>query len=133
MSLKGSCLCGDVRYEIDGELSAAMLCHCSICRKNNGAAFAVNAPLNAADFRLVSGQDQLRSYASSEAAKRYFCGHCGSPIYSERTTMPDTIRLRVGTLDDDTVIEKACHIFVDSKADWDEIHDDLPQFAERPT
>ncbi|MDO8827257.1 GFA family protein [Methylophaga sp.] len=132
MSLKGSCLCGGIRYEIDGELSPAMFCHCSKCRKSNGSAFALNAPFKSSDFKLLTGEHHLKSYASSEDARRFFCGTCGSPIYSMRISMPEVFRLRVGTLDDDIAIEKLCHIFVASKAAWDEIHDDLPQFAERP-
>jgi hypothetical protein len=133
MSLKGSCLCGGIRYEIDGELSPAMFCHCSICRKSNGSAFALNVPVKTSDFNLLAGENLLRSYASSEDAKRFFCETCGSPIYSQRISMPEILRLRVGTLDDDIAIEKICHIFVASKAAWDDIHDDLPQFSERPT
>ena len=132
MSLKGSCLCGGIRYEIDGDLSPAMFCHCSKCRKSNGSAFALNAPIKSSDFKLLSGEHLLRSYASSEDAKRFFCETCGSPIYSKRMSMPEILRLRVGTLDDDIAIEKVSHIFVASKAAWDDIHDDLPQFAERP-
>lgn len=125
-------MCGSIRYEIHGELGKAMFCHCQICRKSNGSAFALNAAINAADFKLVSGESDLRSYASSEDARRYFCEQCGSPIYSMRLSMPEVLRLRVGTLDNDITIEKDSHIFVASKAKWDEIHDGLPQFAERP-
>lgn len=132
MSLKGSCLCGGVHYEIDGDLSPAMFCHCRKCRKSNGSAFALNVPVKSSDFKFLSGEYLLRSYASSEDAKRFFCETCGSPIYSMRMSMPEILRLRVGTLDDDISIEKVSHIFVASKAAWDDIHDDLPQFAERP-
>jgi len=132
MSLKGSCLCGGIRYEIDGDLSPAMFCHCRKCRKSNGSAFALNVPVKSSDFKLLLGEHLLRSYASSEDAKRFFCETCGSPIYSKRMSMPKILRLRVGTLDDDIAIEKVSHIFVASKAVWDDIHDDLPQFAERP-
>lgn len=132
MSVKGSCLCGDIRYEIDGDLGPAMFCHCSICRKSNGSAFALNAAVHSSDFKLLTGEHHLKRYASSEDANRYFCETCGSPIYSQRLSMPDVLRLRVGTLDDEIPVEKASHIFVASKAAWDEIHDDLPQFAQRP-
>ena len=132
MSLTGSCLCGSIRYKIHAKLGNTMFCHCQICRKSNGSAFALNAAINTDDFELLSGESDLRSYASSEDARRHFCKQCGSPIYSMRLSMPEVLRLRVGTLDDDITIEKDSHIFVASKAKWDEIHDDLPQFAERP-
>ncbi len=80
--LKGSCLCGGVRYEIDGEITRIGLCHCSMCRKASGTAFAANAPVSQEHFHIVTGEDLLRSYASSEAKQRWFCSNCGSPIYS---------------------------------------------------
>lgn len=132
MALKGSCLCGAVGYEIDGELGKAMICHCGICRKSNGSAFAVNAPLAATTFRLVQGENSLGCYASSEDAQRYFCKNCGSPIYSARLSLPEMIRLRVGALDRDVPIEKGCHVYVASKAAWDDINDVLPQFSQLP-
>lgn len=131
MGLKGSCLCGGVQYEV-ADIGQAMYCHCQKCRKSNGTSFALNAPVKAADFKVLAGRELLKRYASSEDAGRYFCVDCGSPIYSQRLSMPDVLRLRVGTLDDDVALEKTAHIFVDSKAAWDDIHDDLPRFAERP-
>ncbi|WP_092831079.1 GFA family protein [Vreelandella subterranea] len=106
MTIKGSCLCSAVRYEINSELGNAMFCHCKICRKSNGSAFALNAAVNTSDFKLLEGENSLSSYASSEDARRYFCENCGSPIYSKRLSMPEVLRLRVGTLDDDIDIEK---------------------------
>lgn len=132
MSLHGSCLCGGIRYQIDGELSGAMFCHCQKCRKANGSAFAFNAPIAANNFKLLSGAELLQSFASSPDAKRYFCKNCGSPLYSQRSSAPEILSLRLGTLNDDIAINKVAHIFVGSKAAWDDIHDDLPQFAERP-
>ncbi|MCH1924839.1 GFA family protein [Shewanella sp. C32] len=132
MSLHGSCLCGSIHYQIDGELGDAMFCHCQKCRKANGSAFAFNAAVTASHFKLLSGADLLQSYASSPDAQRYFCKNCGSPLYSQRNSAPEILRLRLGTLDDDVAVNKTAHIFVGSKATWDDIHDDLPQFVERP-
>ncbi|POZ52458.1 GFA family protein [Methylovulum psychrotolerans] len=128
---KGSCLCGAVQYELQGDLGAAVYCHCSRCRKASGSAFASNAPVSAALFRLVEGTDQLKAFSTPEGVHRYFCSVCGSPIYSQREQFPDVLRLRLGTLD--TVISQGpqAHIYVGSKAQWYDIHDDLPQHPER--
>lgn len=128
---QGSCLCGTVQYQIDGALGPAVYCHCQRCRKAGGSAFAANAVVDAAAFRLVGGEAQLKDYATPEGVHRYFCGACGSPIYSRRDAFPGVLRLRLGSLD--TLPEHApgAHIFVASKAPWHEIHDDLPQHAER--
>lgn len=131
---QGSCLCGNVRYVIRGELGGAVFCHCSRCRKANGSAFATNAPVDEAAFEVISEADSLKSFSTPEGVHRLFCGNCGSPIASKRDSMPGVLRLRIGTLDTPVgAARPSAHIFAASKADWYEIHDALPQFAERPT
>jgi hypothetical protein len=126
---KGSCLCGTVQYEIRGEIGAPIYCHCSRCRKSNASAFAVTAPVAASDFVLVAGEAALKAFDSLPGVQRLFCSDCGSPIISRRDAMPDVVRLRVGTLDTPLPTPPATHYFVASKAEWYEIHDDLPQVA----
>jgi len=128
--LRGSCLCGAIRYEIDGELGPIVLCHCSMCRKAQGSAFAANAPVKAAAFRVVTGHGALRGYESSPGKRRYFCSVCGSPIYSRRDASPDVVRLRIGTLESKIEAKPTAHIHAASKAEWYEILDGLPQHPE---
>jgi hypothetical protein len=132
MAIKGSCLCGEIHYSVEAPLGDAIVCHCQKCRKANGSAYAVNVPIVAEDFTLIQGEAFLKSYLSSSDARRYFCSQCGSPIYSQRLSLPDIFRLRVGTLDDDIDLTKSAHVFVGSKAKWDDISDNLPQYVERP-
>lgn len=124
--LEGSCLCGAVRYRIDGELGPIVCCHCSMCRKAQGTAFAANAPVDAARFRVVEGEGALRSYRSSPGKERVFCGTCGSPIFSRRDGAAD-VRIRVGTLDTPISVRPVAHIHAASKATWWEIADELPR------
>lgn len=128
---KGSCLCGTVKYEVRGTIGAAIYCHCSLCRKATATAFATNAPVAASDFVVIEGESALKAFDSSPGVHRIFCSNCGSPIISRRDTMPDVVRLRLGTLDTPLAARPTAHYFVASKAEWGEIHDDLPQFAER--
>ncbi len=128
---KGSCLCGTVKYEVRGNLGAAIYCHCSLCRKATATAFATNAPVAASDFVVIEGESALKAFDSSPGVHRLFCSNCGSPIISRRDSMPDVVRLRLGTLDTPLPAPSIAHYFVASKAEWYEIHDDLPQFAER--
>src|SRR3954471_13249384 len=95
----GSCLCANVRYEVDGELSDFGHCHCKSCRKASGTAFATNAGIDRSTFRLVSGGDTLREYESSPGKHRAFCSRCGSPIYAYLTKSPTMLRIRLGSLD----------------------------------
>lgn len=130
--LKGSCLCDGIHYEIDGDLGPTMICHCGKCRKSNGSAFAVNAVVNVSEFHIVKGQELVAEFESTPGVFRTFCKQCGSPLFSRRPSMPDVYRLRIGTLDTPVDVKPAAHIFVSSKAGWDCINDDIPQYDERP-
>jgi hypothetical protein len=127
--LTGTCLCGRVRYEIDGRLGPMGHCHCITCRKAQGGAFVTNAPVRAKYFTLRSGADQVAEFESSPGKWRCFCRTCGSPLWSRRATEPDTIRIRVGLLDGDPERRPLAHVWVNEKAPWYEIHDDLPRYA----
>lgn len=84
---KGSCLCGEVRYEVDGPFDVMSHCQCSMCRQHHGTASAtfVAAPLER--FRWISGLEQVKTYHSSEHGTRSFCTACGSvaPTLEEET------------------------------------------------
>ncbi|HWK74276.1 MAG TPA: GFA family protein [Povalibacter sp.] len=129
---QGSCLCGEVKYELTGEIGSGLFCHCSRCRKANGSAFAANAPIATADLRIVSGAALLKRFSTAEGVHRVFCSNCGSPLFSRRDHAPETLRLRLGTLDTPLTRGPQAHIFTASKAEWFEINDSLPQFPQRP-
>ena len=127
----GSCLCDGIHYEVHGELDAIVQCHCLRCRKASGTAFATNVPIQSADFKIVKGEHLVKKF-EYQGVSRWFCGECGSPLISSRVAQPELYRLRVGSLDTPLQQKPSMHIFVDSKAEWDCILDDLPQHAERP-
>lgn len=127
---QGSCLCRAVRFEIHGPLDHIVYCHCSRCRRSQGSAYATNGNVAKADFKFVSGEDMLTVYEhhSTPGHCKYFCKVCGSPVMSTHTAKPDNIRIRLGTIASAIEERPQAHIFVTSKANWDEIHDDLPQY-----
>lgn len=125
----GSCLCGAVKYEIEGALGRTYYCHCSRCRKTSGSAFAANAVISPTQFRVIEGQDLLASFITSNGANRTFCSRCGSHLV---VSLGDQMRLRLGSLDTSLNASLDMHIFAASKADWHQIVDDLPQYDERP-
>ena len=86
----------------------------------------------AKDFVVTAGEASFKSYKADTGLKRYFCAECGSPIMSVRDAQPEVMRIRLGTLDTPISQPPIAHIFAASKAAWDVIHDDLPQYAERP-
>ena len=130
--LRGSCLCGSVRYEIRGPVGRVSHCHCSMCRKGHGAAFATYGRVERRDFTLVSGADAIASFRSSPEVVRTFCKRCGSNLQFISDKRPNSFALALGTLDDDPGVQASLHIYVASKAPWFQITDDLPQHAGPP-
>lgn len=125
---QGSCLCGAVRYQVTGELEPIQICHCSQCRKAQGSAFVTNIPVRESAFALLSGAEQLKAYESSPGKQRVFCAGCGSPIYSRTSKLPGVLRIRAGSLEGELETRPGWHAFTASRANWWEIHDDLPQY-----
>lgn len=124
----GGCLCGSVRFEISGPIRNIVYCHCSQCRKAQGSAFATNGIVRESDFKLISGQDKLTAYEATPGQEKFFCRICGSPIMSKTESRPDELRVRLGTIDSDIQERPMAHIFATSKAAWEEISGDLPQY-----
>jgi len=125
--LSGSCLCGAIRYEIDGKIGPVGHCHCVTCRKAQGGAFVTNAPVRSKYFRLTSGADSVAEFESSSGKKRCFCRTCGSPLWSHRESEPEIVRIRLGLLDSDPERRPLAHVWVSEKAPWYDITDDLPR------
>ncbi|KFL35693.1 GFA family protein [Arenimonas donghaensis] len=130
MTLKGSCACGEVSYQITDPLKLVGNCHCSICRKTHGAAYVTWGIIAPGQFRWVTGEDAVVHRESSPGRTRCFCGKCGSPLASAHEGKVGEIV--VGTLDDHPGSGPGEHIFVASKAPWHEITDNLPQHPEWP-
>ncbi|MCW9014065.1 MAG: GFA family protein [Gammaproteobacteria bacterium] len=125
---KGSCLCGKVTFEIHEQIKNIVYCHCSLCRKAQGSAFAANGNVSRDGFSFKSGQQALTEYQASPGHSKFFCKHCGSPIMSTNSATPDKIRVRLGTIESDIKERPMAHIFASSKANWENICDDLPQY-----
>jgi hypothetical protein len=133
MTVRGSCLCGGVAFETTGKPLRVLHCHCSRCRKARGTAHATNlvAPLDG--LRFVRGADLVTTFALP-GAKHFahaFCRICGSSV--PRLDEGRAIAIvPMGAFDDDPGGRPERHIFVDSRAPWDEISDDLPQSPGAP-
>jgi len=128
--LSGSCLCGRIKYEITGGLFEALNCHCSMCRKAQGAAFRSRARVRVEDFRWVVGEDLVAFFESSPGNHRGFCRICGSPVLTKFDSNKSVFSLPLGVLNEDPGIRPQRHVYVGSKAPWFTITDDLPQLTE---
>jgi len=130
--MKGSCLCGAVAFEASGA-AEFRYCHCSRCRKSRGGAFAANMFVRPSDFRWVRGDETVVKYKLPSAQRfgNWFCAICGSPTPRLIDEL-GMVLIPAGALDDDPGVRAAYHIFVGSKAPWDEITDNLPQHEDYP-
>lgn len=133
--IRGSCLCGGVTFELAFVSGPFELCHCSRCRKVSGSAYMAAVGVRRENFRFVSGQDLVRTYEASvvEAPPAYrvcFCSKCGCCVPDPDDTS-EFFEIAAGLLDDDPRLRPDKHIFVEVKANWDEIHDNLPQLTKQ--
>ncbi len=128
---KGSCLCNTVKIEISGNIDSIIHCHCSLCRKNSGTAYATNGFIRTDDLTIVNGTENLAHFETSLGKRRYFCQTCASPIYSSNDNDPTRLRLRLGILDSDIIERPISHNYVTSKANWDELDIQLPRYDKK--
>jgi hypothetical protein len=124
----GKCLCGDIEIKITGEIGDIIHCHCSLCRKNSGTAFATNGFINVTDFEITLGKGNLSEFSFKPGRNRHFCTRCGSPVYSSNTQDPSRYRIRLGILDSDIIERPISHNFVSSKANWEALDAKLPRY-----
>ena len=127
MSVKGSCECQGVVFELTGELRDVVFCHCSQCRKTSGHYWAATQ-VSKGNLNLIRATS-LSWYDSSDKARRGFCSVCGSSMFYERKGI-DKISVSAGSLEIPTSLDRMRHIYVASKGDYYDISDDLPQFEE---
>lgn len=124
--VRGSCLCGGVRFEAE-QIELMTNCHCSMCRKAQGAAFGSYASAYREKFRFTAGEELVTSYQSSADNVRAFCRVCGASMPRPSESLP-TVVIPAGALDDDPGVRPCLHMFTGSKAPWHEIRDELPAF-----
>ena len=120
----GSCLCGAVRWRVETPFERMTHCHCSMCRKAHGAAFATYATVAEDRFEWLSGEGEITRYESSPGFHRGFCSRCGSVVPDRANGMVFT---PAGCLDDDSGVRPSAHIFFADRVPWHLVEDDLPR------
>lgn len=135
MAIKGSCLCGGVKFEIDRAEGPMEICHCNRCRKVSGSASLVAVSVRQEDYRFLSGEELIRTYEAPvlNAPPPYvsmFCSRCGSQVPPSRPT-ENPFEICAGLFDGDLGARPDKHIFVELVPDWDEITDELPKLTVR--
>jgi hypothetical protein len=128
----GSCLCGNVRFEVTGAFDRFYLCHCAHCRKDTGSAHAANLFSSTATLQWLSGADQIRVFTLPATRHRHaFCATCGSAL-------PDVqmdgalLKVPAGSLDTPVLVRPDAHIFWSSRARWDDALEQIPKVEKLP-
>lgn len=120
----GQCLCGAVRYRVDGRLRPVIACHCTQCRRATGHYMAATAAMR--EHITIDGAENITWFTSSDTARRGFCRHCGSNLFWEGKDRPH-ISITAGSLDSPTGLKLGRHIFVADKGDYYRVDDGVAQ------
>jgi hypothetical protein len=133
LPLKGRCMCGAVRFEIDKPLVGALYCHCHRCQRRSGSAFSISALTEPGSFRVTAGEEHLRVWDPGDGGyRKSFCSLCGSHPFTSNPEQPEIVAVRMGTLEGDPGIRPGAHQFVSYAAPWGpELDDGAPRWPER--
>jgi hypothetical protein len=127
---EGGCLCGAVRYSVEGDPVVVALCHCSVCRRSAGAPVVAWAMFPLAGFAYTAGKPAV--YASSPGSGRTFCRDCGANVGFTSDNLPGLVDLTVASFDDPATLPPQVHIWDSKRLPWFATSDALPRFAEFP-
>ncbi len=127
----GSCLCGAVKFEVNGEFDSFYLCHCRYCQKDTGSAHGANLFSRSAQLQWLTGSDKVTVFTlPGTRHHRSFCRLCGSALPSAQAG--GMLVVPAGSLDTDISVLPTAHIFTSSRAGWERWSEALPSFSGLP-
>jgi hypothetical protein len=130
--LTGGCGCGAVRFEVTAPPVSAQYCHCTRCQRRTGTAASVSAAVEPGSFQVTQGEERMRAWKPEGGAEKWFCGDCGSALFSRDPDDASKVGVRLGAFDEDPGIRPAAHQFVAYAVRWEPIPEDgLPRYPER--
>jgi hypothetical protein len=132
---EGGCLCGQVRFRTTGAPARMAECHCTDCLKVSGGAAAYLAGFSSAQFERLQGAPSAYSVAgaSGKPVNRYFCGACGTPLWSVPEVYPDLIYVKVGAFDAFEGFRPDFAVWTDSAPDWHLIGEGVTRYGKGRT
>jgi hypothetical protein len=125
----GGCLCGGVRFTVTLPTLFCGHCHCTMCRRNHGAAFVTWIAIPRTQVAVDRGTELLTRYESSEHGSRSFCSRCGSSLFCVSNRHPDVVDIPLGNMDGPIDRAPESHIYFDDRAAWTVVADDLPRLG----
>lgn len=130
---KGSCFCGDVKYEVKGEPIIVAHCHCGDCQKRSGAGHSTGVMFLEKSFSIKGRLSKFTHVADSgKKTTHFFCTKCGSPLFGKNSEMAGVIALSAGTLEDPNSIKPQVAVFAKYKNHWDVMDSSLETFDDMP-
>jgi hypothetical protein len=128
----GSCLCGAVYFDIEGEFERFFLCHCEHCRKDTGSAHAANLFSSSATLKWTAGEQNITRFTlPGTRHSRSFCRVCGSALPTVQMNGALLV-VPAGSLNSEVRIKPDAHIFVSSRASWDNALESVPRIEKLP-
>ena len=125
----GGCLCGAVHFTVTTPTLFCGHCHCTMCRRNHGAAYVTWLAVARSQLSIDSGSAELTHYQSSEHGTRSFCRRCGSSLFCESRDRPDIVDIPLANMDGPIDRLPETHIYFDDRASWTIVADDLPRLG----
>lgn len=128
----GSCLCKKITFEVKSFCGSIGHCHCTMCQKFHGAAFSTFVEVKLNDLTWHSGKEFLTEYKADNGSIRSFCSSCGSSLLFESNynRADKTVEIALAVFDQHQQVTPDAHIYTDSKVDWFDINDNLPQYCQ---
>ena len=131
--MRGSCLCGAVRFELTGEFQGVVHCHCASCKKLAGGGSTTSGRIATDAIRILEGEELLRTFQPADGKSKTFCTVCGSNLFGAGWPDAEVAAVRLAGLDEGLDQVPQAHIFVRSVAPWEILPEDgLPRFDTRP-
>lgn len=120
MPQTGRCLCGEIRFTIDAEPLAVVLCHCDDCQRESGGAFSVNVVVPRSALNVDGTPKKYRKARADNGndRDRHFCASCGSPLFTMPSEQPDVAVIKAGTLDDSAALQPTMEIWHANAQPW---------------
>jgi hypothetical protein len=130
--VRGSCLCGGVRFEVREPFQKLTFCHCTTCKRISGGVGTANGRSRTEWIEVVQGRELLTTYQPAEGSAKTFCSVCGSNLFGGGWPESEEASIRLSSIDSEIPGEPSAHIYTRSVATWETLPDDgLPRHEEQ--
>ena len=126
----GGCLCGAIRYEVDGDLIRTLNCHCDDCRRSIGASFGTYVYVEEEDLTILQGTPKSFDHENDLGFRmtKRFCENCGTPLFGKGERGGSMVQIKVGTIDDANFVRPEMDLFVSKKLPFVRLSEESQHF-----